>query len=362
MENSCKSCLLPDSYLNILLDANGICQHCGNYKKVDYLGLAELKKRIEPALNLNCSDKYDCVVGFSGGRDSTYLLWYVVKVLNLRPLAVFSDDLFIPEIAHRNMENTCHILGVELRKIKHDNLQKCLKHHLNAWIKRPVPESLMFINVGERIGYETLVENEAIKEGVHLIFGGRTPIQAQAKYKTDLMKISYKGGKLSWILGYFKQVTLNPSLASNLFCLKTQYQEFMVERWKKRLVRKNKLTIIHPFLNYVQWRQSELENTLFNELKWEIPKGSKNSSRFGCEVDTLRQYLFYRTLGYNDTHVDLSCLIRDGQITKVEAEEVLISTLKIPEEYIKFILNKAGVDAAQFLTKLDRKYLKKQLT
>jgi len=338
------------------MDDNGICQHCNTYKRVDYLGLEELKKRIEPALSMNRSERYDCVVGFSGGRDSTYLLWYIVKVLNLRPLAVFADDLFIPEIAHRNMENTCRILGVELRKIEHHNLQRCLKHHLNAWIKRPVPETLMFINVGERIGYETLVEKEAIKEGVNLIFGGRTPIQAQAKYKTDLMKIRNKGGTVSWILGYIKQVILNPSLVFNLFCLKIQYQEFMVERWKKRLVCKHNLTILHPFLNYVEWQQNELENILFNELKWEIPKGAKNSSRFGCEIDTLRQYLFYKTLGYNDTHVDLSCLIRDGQINKVEAEEVLISTLNIPEGYILYILTKAGIDAESFLKQLNKEY------
>jgi len=130
----------------------------------------------------------------------------------------------------------------------------------------------------------------------------------------------------------------------------------MVERWKKRLVCKHNLTILHPFLNYVEWQQNELENILFNELKWEIPKGAKNSSRFGCEIDTLRQYLFYKTLGYNDTHVDLSCLIRDGQINKVEAEEVLISTLNIPEGYILYILTKAGIDAESFLKQLNKEY------
>ncbi len=358
MKNICHSCLLPTSYLNILLDDNGRCQHCNNFKRADYLGIEELKKQIEPALSLNRSDKFDCVVGFSGGRDSTYLLWYVVKVLNLRALAVFSDDLFIPDIAHKNMESTCNILGVELRKITHDNLKKCLKHHLNAWIKRPVPETLMFINVGERIGYETLVEKEAIKEGVHLIFGGRTPIQAEEKYKTDLMKINHRGGMLSWILGYMKQVIFNPSLACNLFCLKVQYQEFMVTRWKNRLIRKNNLTIIHPFFNYIRWVEKDLENVLFNELNWKIPEGAKNSSRFGCEVDTLRQYLYLRTLGYNDTHVDLSYLIRDGQLTKNEAQEVLKATIDIPEEYIKQILNKAGVDADLFLAKLEKKHPK----
>jgi hypothetical protein len=356
MKKFCKQCLLPSGYLNIKIDSGGVCNYCRAFQKTEYLGIEKLKQDIQAALRLNTSKKYDCVVGFSGGRDSTYLLWYVVKVLNLRPLAVFSDDLFIPDIAHRNMENACRILNVELRSIKHDYLKKCIRHHLNAWIKYPVPGSLMFINVGERLGYETLVEKEAVKEGVHLIFGGRTPIQSAEKYKKELILLNHKGGRLSWFLGYMKQVMLNPALAANLYSLKIQYQEFMVARWKKQLIDKHKLTIIHPFYQYIHWVEEKLEDVLFNKLQWATPEGSKNSARFGCEVDTLRQYLYYRTLGYNDTHVDLSYLIRDGQLSRLKAAEKLESSLAIPEDYIRYILTKAGVDANHFLKKLDKRY------
>lgn len=142
----------------------------------------------------------------------------------------------------------------------------------------------------------------------------------------------------------------------NFFCLKTQFKEFMVAFWKKRLVKKHNLTIIHPFFDYFHWVESELENVLFNELNWAIPEGSKNSSRFGCEVDTLRQYFYYRTLGYNDTHVDLSYLIRDKQLTREEALEKLESSLNFSMDNIKYILTKANVDAEAFLKELDKKY------
>lgn len=356
MKTYCQKCVLPTDYLNIQIDDEGVCQHCRNFKQTDYLGTEKLKEAIQPALALNSSKKYDCVVGFSGGRDSTYLLWYVVKVLKLRPLAVFSDDLFIPEIAHKNMENTCKLLGVELRKIEHNHLKKNIKHHLKAWIKRPVPETLMFINVGERLGYETFVEKEAIKEGLHLFFGGRTTIQASEKYKRELMSYKHQEGRFSWILGYFNQVVKNPYLILSFRGVYTQFREFMIANWRKRIVKKHKLTRIHPFLQYVHWVEKDLEDVLFNQLEWEIPEGTKNSSRFGCEVDTLRQYLYLKTLGYNDTHVDLSYLIRDNQITREEASEVLESSLDISEDYIKYIIDKAGVDADEFLAQLDKVY------
>ena len=358
MKTYCKNCLLPSNYLNIELDKTGVCQHCRNFSKTNFLGKEKLQQAISKPLSLNRSDRYDCVVGFSGGRDSTYILWYIVKALNLRPLAVFSDDLFIPNIALKNIQNTCNILGVELRAIKHNHLKKCIKHHLNAWIKRPVAESLMFINVGERIGYETLVELEAIKEGVHLIFGGRSPIQSEEKYKTDIMKLNNNGGLISWIGGYLKQVILNPSLIFNLYCLKIQYKEFMNTRWKEKLIKDNSIKIIHPYYEYIHWNEKEIENILFNELNWESPKGEKQTGRIGCEIDTLRQYLFYRTLGYNDSNVDISYLIRDGQLSRKEAINKLAIALDITDDYIKYILTKAGVDAEQFMRKLNEKHPK----
>ena len=358
MAKYCKKCLLPDNYLNIKMHEDGECEFCKSYKPTDYLGKEQILKDIEPALKRNTSTKYDCVVKFSGGRDSTFLLWYVVKELHLRALAVFSDDLFIPELAIENMKTTCEILGVELRMIQHEYLKKCLPHHLKAWIKRPVPESLMFLNVGERIGYEMLPEEIALKEGVYLIFSGRTPIQSAEAYKTELMKLGNKGGKLRWFLGFAKQALLNPALISSPYCLNIVWKEFNVKKWRKKLVEKNGLMVAQPFYEHIHWDEKEIERVLFEEVKWKMPDGAKNSSRWGCEADTLRQYLFYRLLGYNDTNVDLSYMIRDGLITREEAKVKLESSVNISEDYIKYIINKAGVDADAFMAKLDKKYPK----
>lgn len=358
MVHYCKKCLLPDSYLGIELDENGVCQHCRTFKETNYKGTEQLLKDIQPALDRNTSKNYDCVVKFSGGRDSTYLLWYIVKELHLRPLAIFADDQYIPELAIENMKTTCEILGVELRIMTHDYLKKCLPHHLKAWIKRPVVESLMFLNVGERIGYEMMPEQVAMEEGVFLIFSGRTPSQSSEVYKTNLMKIGHRGGKLNWFLGYLKQVLLNPSLAMNLFCLKVQWKEFNVTRWRDGLEKHKGLMTAKPFYEHIHWDEKEIERVLFEEVNWKMPKGTKNSSRWGCEADALRQYLFYRILGYNDTNVDLSYMIRDGLITREAAAEKLESSVNIPDDYIKYIVSKAGLDADKFMAKLDKKYPK----
>ena len=377
MTRFCKKCVLPDNYLNIELDNEGICQYCRGFVQPDYLGQERLKEFISHSLSKNTSEKYDCVVGFSGGRDSTYLLWYVVKILKLRPLAVFSDDLFIPDITLENIRTTCQILGVDLKHVKHDNLKKCIGHHLKSWIKRPVPETLVFINIGERIGYENLAEKEAVKQGVKLIFGGRTPVQVIQQYKsalilydkgrnrkdgiTDLEEVmrSQRSEKYSLIKGYVKQVCLNPSLILNLNCLYTQYKEFKMMEEKRRLIEENELVTVHPFFEYIHWKEETIEKILFQDLNWKLPSNKKNTARIGCEIDTLRQYLYLRTLGYNDSNVDLSYLIRDGQITREEAFEKLKESLTFSEKNIREILKKAGVDHDKFMSRLNKKYPKR---
>ena len=77
MAHYCKKCLLPFDYINIELDKDGVCQHCRDYKPIKFKGKEKLMEIIKEPLSKNTSTKYDCVVAFSGGRDSTYLLWYI---------------------------------------------------------------------------------------------------------------------------------------------------------------------------------------------------------------------------------------------------------------------------------------------
>ena len=76
--------------------------------KKNYLKLLKrLKKK-------GSNSKYDCVVGVSGGRDSTFLLYYIKKILKLRPLAVHYDNGFDSDTSVSNILNICQILNVDL--------------------------------------------------------------------------------------------------------------------------------------------------------------------------------------------------------------------------------------------------------
>jgi predicted PP-loop superfamily ATPase len=95
----CANCILPHTYPGITFDESGTCNHCITYKERKYLGGDALKERIESFLKnvRGKSNSYDCVIGLSGGRDSSYLIYYLVKRLNLNVLAYSIDNGFIPE-------------------------------------------------------------------------------------------------------------------------------------------------------------------------------------------------------------------------------------------------------------------------
>lgn len=214
---------------------------------------------------------------------------------------------------------------------------------------------MMCLNVGERLGYLTLVEKEAIKQGVKLIFSGGSPFQLES-YKSDIVKLNKRGGRIAWIFGWGRQVLLNPRLMMSYRAVKTQYLEFVNDRRRRKMLDKHGITAVSPYFEYVHWVEKDVEKVLKEELDWKVVDGFKSTCRVGCEMDTLRQYLFYRILGYNDKYVTISEMVRDGQITREEALRKIEVEREISEDMIIPILDKIGVDSRKFMDKINKKY------
>src|SRR3989344_7743510 len=101
----CIKCIMDTSDPHITFDENGICNHCRDYKKkLGHLRSEEdLKKKIEKIQNSGKGKKYDCVIGLSGGVDSS-MVAYLVKQHGLRPLAIHVDNGWNSELSVANIE------------------------------------------------------------------------------------------------------------------------------------------------------------------------------------------------------------------------------------------------------------------
>ena len=105
----CTRCLMDATDPDIVFDEKGVCNHCHRYEELVsarlYKGVEAERAReaLVTKIKANGVGKpYDCVIGVSGGVDSTYVA-YVVKQLGLRPLAVHLDNGWDSELAVKNI-------------------------------------------------------------------------------------------------------------------------------------------------------------------------------------------------------------------------------------------------------------------
>lgn len=119
----CKKCILPDNFKNTTFNEEGICNYCQSNitisKKVNIS--EEFKKEKSAEIERIISEQkgkaqYDCVVGFSGGKDSTYLLWKLKNEYNLNILAVVVDHGFFPEVTTKNIDIVQRKLEIDVLK------------------------------------------------------------------------------------------------------------------------------------------------------------------------------------------------------------------------------------------------------
>lgn len=116
----CKNCIMDTSDPEITFDENGVCNYCRSYeeRKKIFTVKEEDKPRHLQAIIDFCKKKgkgkkHDCIIGVSGGVDSTYVA-YKVKELGLRPLAVHLDNGWDAELSVSNIHNVLKELDIEL--------------------------------------------------------------------------------------------------------------------------------------------------------------------------------------------------------------------------------------------------------
>jgi len=187
----CRKCILPDGFLGVHLNSEEICDFCSdpNHKNINWSRTIINKQRREEAFsdwNMVIADmcknhgkvKYDCVLGYSGGKDSTALLDYLVNDLDLTPLAVTSDTGFMTTIAKDNMKDTLQQIQVDHVLIENaaSTFTKLYKYHFLNHISS---ETFLARKICDYCSdlIHSIVVKEAMKYEIPYVLFGYSPDQ-----------------------------------------------------------------------------------------------------------------------------------------------------------------------------------------
>lgn len=155
----CQRCVMDSSAENIRFDSNGVCHFCTEFlekqtpvlRKSDALRNTERQKLTDRIKHAGRRKRYDCVVGVSGGIDSSYVLHLAVEN-GLRPLAVHMDNNWNSEAAANNIKNLVTRLGVDL--YTHVIEWQCYRSLLQAFLDADVVDiELLYDNASQGVVY-----------------------------------------------------------------------------------------------------------------------------------------------------------------------------------------------------------------
>ena len=184
----CSNCILPETTPNIIFDKNDVCNFCHSHKRVQYESESKLKELLYSYRN--DGNKYDCVVGISGGRDSSYTLLKLVKDYNLKVLAVNYENPYTDPQAKINIDNAIEALNVDLVrfKLKGNIHTRTLKYNFSCWLHKPSPAAIPMICIACKNILPQIIKY-AKKYDVKCIVTGGNPYE-DTSFKKELLNVS----------------------------------------------------------------------------------------------------------------------------------------------------------------------------
>lgn len=314
----CTRCVLTDQYPGICFNTNGVCNFCCEYKKIEYLGVKALSRDLKTVKR--GAGSYDCVVPVSGGKDSTYVLYYLTKMLGLKTIAVNYDNGFTHPFATENLRHITKILGVELITIQ-GNQRSYLVGNLKAYLARPSVAMVPMMCTGCRVGIVGSACKVARDRDVNVIVIGWSSIE-DTPFKNNFLTID--GGSV--VRGLIKNVVLNPRYLLYGGAI-THVKDYLynythVRQWGTIL------QTLHPgihqisFFDYIEYNPEQIQKELSEKVGWSS-LDPDNSWQFDCRIKSLQNCLYHIAAGFTASNDYLSAKIREAYITREQALRLL---------------------------------------
>ncbi len=315
----CMNCIMDSSDPNLKFDQNGICNRCKKFYmyilpkwKFGKGHEEKLIRIIETIKKRGKNQKYNCIIGLSGGRDSSYLLHLAVKNFGLKPLVIHVDAGWDMPFAKSNIEKLVNKLGVDLviEKINEESFRKFQLAMFKSGVKDlDIPQDMAFVSIVDEYAKKCKIK--------YILNGGNISTEVAS----DPSAWVYWGTDMRYIKDILKK-----------------YDSWPLEDYPFTNTFKRKIIIPYIYriktvklLNYVPYIIKEAEKLLMQEYNWE-PYEQKHFESILTKF--IQGYWLPNRFGIDFRRPQFSSLILTNQMTRKEALEKLKSPI-IPEDEAK---------------------------
>jgi N-acetyl sugar amidotransferase len=320
----------------ISFDENGVCNHCMRFEneiKSKWFPNEEGRKKLDTIIGQikidGKSKEYDCVIGLSGGVDSSYLAYVLrTEYPKLKILAIHIDGGWNSELAVHNIENIVKILDIDLHTgvINWEEMKDLqLAYFKSQLANQDVPQDHAF--------FATLYEVANKYNIKYFLTGGNFATEAilpsswgyNAMDATQLKAVHKQFGKIALkdytTVSFFKKYIYYP----------------LIKKFK----------IIRP-LDMMDYNKNEAKKIIIEKINWRDYGGKHHESRF---TKFFQAHWLPEKFGYDKRRAHLASLIVSGQITRAEAlkelEKPLYNTSELQEDK-EFLAKKMGLTLEEF--------------
>ncbi len=330
----CKRCVMDTTDPNIIFDEHGICNHCTDYFEHERTfvfkgeeGRRKLREIVNKIKEDGKNKQYDCLLGVSGGVDSSYLA-YLAKEYGLRVLLLNLENGYDTEIAKNNIKRIVSKTSFDMYKYKVDFEE--FRDLQLAYLKASVVDIEMITDHAIEAAIYDIVNKKRIKyilSGTNVVTEDILPKSWTHADKNDLRNlkaIHREYGKI--------QLKTFPTLG----LYKWLYYKHL------------KGIQFISLLDYVDYNKKEAKKILYSEFGWEDYGGKHYESIF---TKFYQAYILPTKFGIDKRKAHLSTLICSGQTTRQEVlkelEEPLYEKDKLEEDK-HYVLDKLGLSEKEF--------------
>ena len=349
----CTKCVLPETMPFINFDNNGVCNYCNNYKiRNSPKPISDLQKILDPYKR---SKGNDCIVPFSGGRDSCMGLHLAVKELGMKPVAYTYDWGMVTDLARRNISRFCSELRVE-NIIVADNIKKKrenVKKNIQAWLKYPDLGMVNLFTAGDKHFFRH-VQDIKMQTGINIDLWSVNPMEV-THFKAGFLGMPpdfeeekvYSNG-VSKQLRYqklrFKAMLKNPRYFNS-----TIWDTLQGEYYRSFLKKKD----YYHLFDYYTWDENEVNDVIINDYGFEMSPDTSTTWRIGDGTAAFYNYIYYTLAGMSEHDTFRSNQIREGQITREEALDFIKEENKPRYQNMVWYLEACGLDFETVVKKIN---------